>query len=63
MENITQGHWVFAAIFAVVFIIAMAIAYRKDSKTHKVHYKGFYLFFAALIIAIFLLFIFKDFLK
>lgn len=63
MENVTQGHWIFAAIFAVVFIISMVIAYRKDAKTHKVHYKGFYLFVAVIIIAIFLLFIFKDFLK
>jgi Ni,Fe-hydrogenase I cytochrome b subunit len=60
MENITQGHWIFAAIFAIVGI---AGAYIKDAKIHKIHYKGFYVFFAALIIAVFLLFVFKDFLR
>ncbi len=63
MENVTQGHWIFAAIFAVVFIIGITGAYLKDAKIHKIHYKGFYLFFAALIIGIFLLFVFKDFLR
>ncbi len=63
MENVTQGHWIFAAIFAFVFIIAISFAYLKDAKIHKIHYKGFYLFFAALVLIIFLLFVFKDFLK
>ena len=63
MENITQGHWIFAGIFAIVFIIAMALAYKGDSKIHATHYKGFYLYFAALIVCIFLLFVFKDFLR
>ena len=39
MENITQGHWIFAAIFALVFIIGIAAAYIKDAKIHKIHYK------------------------
>ena len=63
MENITQGHWIFAAIFAFVFIIGITGAYIKDAKIHKIPYKGFYVFFAALIIFIFLLFVFKDFLR
>lgn len=63
MENVTQGHWIFAAIFAFVFIIGIAAAYIKDSKIHKIHYKGFYVFFGALIIGVFLLFVFKDFLR
>ena len=48
MENVTQGHWIFAAIFAFIFIVAIAIAYLKDAKIHKIHYKGFYVFFAGL---------------
>jgi len=63
MENITQGHWVFAGIFAIVFIVAMAIAYRKDKKTHDVHYKGSSIFIGIVILIAFLLFVFKDFLK
>tara|TARA_B110000467_G_scaffold147131_1_gene151919 strand:- start:241 stop:432 length:192 start_codon:yes stop_codon:yes gene_type:complete len=63
MENITTGHWIFAAVFAFVFIIGITMAYLKDAKIHKIHYKGFYVFFAALIIFIFLVFVFKDFLR
>jgi cytochrome c biogenesis factor len=63
MENITQGHWIFAGIFALLFVVGIAWAYKSDAKTHKVHYKGFYLFFAAIIICVFLLFVFKDFLR
>ena len=63
MENITQGHWIFAGLFAIVFIFGIGAAYIKDAKIHKIHYKGFYVFFAALIICVFLLFVFKDFLR
>lgn len=63
MENITEGHWIFAGCFAVLFIIGIVWAYKGDSKTHETHYKGAYLVLAALIICIFLLFVFKDFLR
>ena len=63
MENITQGHWIFAGVFAIVFIIGITSAYIKDAKIHEIHYKGFYVFFAALIICVFLLFVFKDLLR
>lgn len=63
MENITEGHWIFAGLFALVFILGMIWAYKSDSKPHKIHYKGIYLLLAGLVICIFLLFIFKDFLR
>jgi cytochrome bd-type quinol oxidase subunit 1 len=63
MENITQGHWIFAAVFAVVFIIGISFAYKSDSKTHKMYYKNSYLFMIALILCMFLLFIFKNFMR
>ena len=39
MENITTGHWIFAGIFAIAFLIYLFISYRKDLRLHKIHYK------------------------
>lgn len=30
--NVTSGHWVFAGVFTVLFIIGIAWAYRNDLK-------------------------------
>ena len=35
----TTGRMVFAALFAVAFIIFMVISYRKDAKNHQRYYK------------------------
>lgn len=43
MDNIGQGHWVFAGIFVVAFFIAMVIAYRKDFKRVGKQYKRVWL--------------------
>lgn len=37
---LTTGKMIFAAIFVVVFIVAMLWAYRKDSFINKIHFKG-----------------------
>jgi cell shape-determining protein MreD len=34
----SRGQLIFAAIFAVAFIILMVISYRKDVKLHKLYY-------------------------
>ena len=63
MENITQGHWIFAFIFVVCFSTFIFFAYKKDHKTHKIHYSGV-IYFVLILISIFILaYIFKDFLK
>jgi len=36
----SRGQIIFAILFAIVFIIALAYAYRKDLKLHKKYYKG-----------------------
>lgn len=56
MENITTGHWVFAGLFILTFAGAIAYAYRKDLKRIKVHYKGIWILFLAMIIIYFLIF-------
>lgn len=37
---LTTGKMIFAAVFVVVFIVAMLWAYRKDSFINKIHFKG-----------------------
>jgi hypothetical protein len=51
----SSGQLIFAALFAVCFIIVIIFSYRKDFKIHKQYYKGslwilvgFFLFFALL---------------
>ncbi|HLV53080.1 MAG TPA: hypothetical protein VKY29_03605 [Cryomorphaceae bacterium] len=39
MENITRGHFLFAAIALIAFAVVMVVAYRKDLKKIGVHYK------------------------
>jgi hypothetical protein len=36
----SDGQLVFGILFAVVFIVVLAVAYRKDSKLHNKYYKG-----------------------
>jgi cytochrome bd-type quinol oxidase subunit 1 len=39
----STGQWIFAALFAVSFIVLMIFSYKKDKKLHKKHYKGSFL--------------------
>ncbi|MDG1534946.1 MAG: hypothetical protein P8Q38_04170 [Schleiferiaceae bacterium] len=60
MENITTGHWIFAGIFAISFLIYLFISYRKDLQLHKIHYKSSGIQVMLLIvITLFVLFVFK----
>ena len=60
MENITTGHWIFAALFAISFLIYLFISYRNDLQLHKVHYKSSGIQVLLLIvITLFVLFVFK----
>lgn len=56
MENITSGHWVFAALFVVAFATVMAFAYRKDLARLKPHYNKIWLLFIAMIVIYFIIF-------
>ena len=38
----SQGQLIFGACFAIAFIFAMIIAYRKDANLHRMFYKGNY---------------------
>ncbi|WP_282044431.1 hypothetical protein [Winogradskyella flava] len=36
----STGQLIFAILFFIAFVIAIAYQYRKDLKIHKLHYKG-----------------------
>ncbi len=40
--NIGKGHWVFAALFFIAFVVAMIWAYRSDRPSNTQHYSGAY---------------------
>jgi uncharacterized membrane protein YtjA (UPF0391 family) len=37
---LTTGKLIFAAVFLLVFVVAMFWSYKKDSFTNKIHFKG-----------------------
>ncbi len=57
----SQGQLLFALFFIVAFVALMIVAYRKDSKNHKVHYKGSIKIFIAFVLTIGILFLIKFF--
>jgi len=42
--NVTKGHWIFAGVFAVVFVLGMVYAYREDIKKRPDFFKGSFSF-------------------
>tara|TARA_R100001369_G_C3315085_1_gene167963 strand:- start:587 stop:775 length:189 start_codon:yes stop_codon:yes gene_type:complete len=59
----TTGQWIFAAIFAVAFIIIMLFSYRKDKNLHKKYYKGSLWILIGFIVFIILLLAVKTYIK
>lgn len=57
--NVTKGHWVFAAVFAVVFILSMVFAYRNDIKKRPDLFKGSSRFVLAVIVILMTLIVAK----
>ncbi len=59
----STGQWVFAAVFAVGFIVIMFFTYGKDKKLHKKYYKGSLWILLGFIIFILLLLAVKTYIK
>lgn len=59
--DVGKGHWIFAGIFAIVFILFLVWAYRKDLKMHRIHYKGSFVFLLGLVVAMFVLWVFRGY--
>ena len=63
MENITQGHWIFATIFAFSFVCYLIWSYRKELKLNKIHYRGSSLFILSVIVIAFVIYVFRGYMK
>ena len=48
----SRGQLIFAAIFAVAFIILMVFSYRKDVKLHKLYYQKVWIVALGIFLAI-----------
>lgn len=59
----TNGQWIFAGLFFIVFVAIIIYTYRKDLKLHRKYYKGTFLILIVFILFVILLFILKGFLK
>jgi len=59
MENITTGHWIFAGIFTVSFLIYLFWSYRKDSEVHSIHYGKSIRLLLLIVVLLFVIYIFK----
>lgn len=55
----SQGQLLFAVLFFITFVSAMVYAYRKDSKLHRLFYKGNYKILIAFLVFIGILFFIK----
>lgn len=55
---LTTGKLIFAAVFLVVFVVAMFWSYKKDSFTNKIHFKGASKVLVITILALLLLFLY-----
>ncbi|UII78829.1 hypothetical protein LV704_14330 [Flagellimonas sp. CMM7] len=59
----STGQLIFAALFFIVFVVVIALSYRKDKTMHKKNYKGVKWVLISFIIFVIILFLIKYFLK
>lgn len=57
--NIGAGHWIFAGLFALVFIGAMVFAYRSDRQRSPQYFTGSNRFLLGVILIVMLLVVLK----
>jgi O-antigen/teichoic acid export membrane protein len=56
----SQGQLLFAVFFVIAFVTLMFFSYRKDSKSHKLHYKGSLKILIVFLLTIGILFLIKS---
>ena len=59
MESVTTGHWVFAGVFAVVFVVGIIYAYRDDIKKRPDLFSGSSKFLLSVILIVMILLVIK----
>lgn len=56
---ISTGHWIFAALFTVLFLGVLAWSYRKDANVHRLHFGSTFRILLGIVLVLFVVFIFK----
>ena len=59
MERVTTGHWVFAAAFAVAFLVGVVYAYKDDITKRPDLFNGSFKFLLGVILDIMTLLVIK----
>jgi hypothetical protein len=59
----SSGQWTFVIFFIIAFVITLFFSYRKDKALHKKYYKGSIWVLVGFIAFVFLLVLFKNWLK
>ena len=59
----SSGQWTFVIFFIIAFVIILFFSYRKDKALHKKYYKGSIWVLVSFIAFVFLLVVFKNWLK
>ncbi len=59
MENVTTGHWVFAGVFAAVFVIGIVFAYKDDIRKTPDLFSGSSKFLLSVILTVMILLVIK----
>ncbi|HAP69415.1 MAG TPA: hypothetical protein DCR04_06765 [Flavobacteriales bacterium] len=59
MESVTTGHWIFAGVFSLVFIIGIIYAYKDDIKKRPDLFSGSFKFFLGVILIVMVLLVIK----
>lgn len=57
--DVTRGHWIFAGVFAVVFVIGIAYAYKEDIRKRPDLFSGSSKFLIAVILTFMVLLVIK----
>lgn len=59
----SSGQWTFVIFFIIAFVIILFFSYQKDKALHKKYYKGSIWVLVSFIAFVFLLVLFKNWLK
>jgi cytochrome bd-type quinol oxidase subunit 1 len=59
MENVTTGHWIFAGVFALVFVVGIVYAYKDDIRKRPDLFSGSSKFLLSVILIIMILLVIK----
>ena len=59
----SSGQWTFVIFFIIAFVITLFFSYRTDKALHKKYYKGSIWVLVSFIAFVFLLVLFKNWLK